>query len=87
MNNSLHINAHVFDIQSDKREDTKQFSLRKPNVNINNYKTMRDAEEAKRRQTEALEKKYKWIVDLIIWAATNGKSVEFIALGDDNEHD
>jgi hypothetical protein len=85
MNNSLYINAHVFDIKSDRREDTKQFLLRKPHVNISNYETMREAEEAKRRQTEALEKKYKWIVDLIIWAATNGKSVEFVALRDDSE--
>ena len=84
---ALHIHAHIFDTKTGRKEDTKEFTLGMVSVNLRRYRTMSEAEAAKQKQKEALDRKRKWIVDLIIWCGNNAKSVEFVSVKDDDMED
>ncbi len=81
----LSIVARVFDVKSDKEEACKHYNLRKVDVRLNGFRSLKDIKEEELRQQNALDKKWKSIQDLIIWGLNNNKSIEFTNALDDGE--
>lgn len=88
-NQPLSINVRVFDVESDKEESKRIFEIRKAMVEAKYpIESEADLERIKKsldHQRIMLDKKWKLIQDLIIWAMNNRKELVFIAAGDDVE--
>ena len=84
-NPPLVINAHIYDIKTDVKENTRIFNIRRASFNreLPNSAMLKDFE----KQKEIVDSKKQSMINLIIWAANNGKSVEFISMGDDQDED
>jgi hypothetical protein len=78
-NKPLTINVRIFDVESDKEERKTTYSLRKVHVDARQYRSLKAAIEEQQKQQSALDRKVKSIINLIIWAAHNGKSLEFVS--------
>lgn len=82
-NPPLNINVHIYDVASDEKERTTQYHLRKPPNKTDVNGNQKDLTEREKLQISVVDRKIKSIMNLIIWAANNGKSLEFIASKDD----
>lgn len=78
LNKPLHIAIRIFDNKSDSDIEERKFSYRisKINVDIREFKSLKAAEAEHLKQKEGLDRKFKSIIDTIIWAANNGKTLE-----------
>lgn len=86
VNPPLTINVHIISNDTDKEERVTTYNLRKaPNAKKIFVDNMGNRlSERQENQVLALDRKYKSIMDLIIWAMNNGKTLEFTnAIGDD----
>lgn len=86
-NPPLTINVRVFDIETDKEERKSQYRIKKVSVKLRDFHTLKDAEADRERQQNALDKKWKSLQNLIIWAMNNGKEVVFVSAADDDRDD
>jgi uncharacterized protein (DUF2344 family) len=89
LNLPLSINIRVIDIASDSEESVKKYDLRKVSVNVNepveNERDIDKIKEMLEKQRAMLDKKWKSIQDLLIWAMNNKKEVVFVNVLDDKE--
>lgn len=86
INQTLHIDVIVRDVETDEDIETKKLELRKINVPLDNHTHVRSVVDEYEKQREALNFKGSNIINMIIWAVTNGKSLEFMKGGiDDND--
>lgn len=78
INQTLHIDVIVRDVETDEDIETKKLELRKIDVPLDNHTHVRSVVDEYEKQREALNFKGSNIIDMIIWAVTNEKSLEFI---------
>lgn len=88
-NQPLTINVRVFDVETDTEESKKVYELRKASVSVNTpIESEYELEKIKKSldsQRVMVDKKWKSLQDLIIWAMNNRKEVVFTNSEDDKE--
>ncbi len=76
-NKPLAINFRIIDAKTDEEEKVVTYNLRKIDLAPTHYKY--------EMQKKGLDRKKDAIIDMIIWAANNGKVIEVINVKDDSE--
>lgn len=84
-NKPLAINIHIWDNKTDKEERVTTFNIRKVEVDLQKFKSYKEASLEYLQQQEGLDRKYKAIMNLIIWAMNHGKTLEVISASEDQE--
>lgn len=79
-NQPLTFNVHIIDLATDKEEKEMQFNIRKAprakKVFVDKHGDR--LSDVDHKQVEMLEKKFKALTDLIIWAMNNGKELQIV---------
>lgn len=78
-NQPLAINIHIIDNATDKEERTVTYHLSKPPSR--NQEVLSEKE---KREIVAVDKKIKAIMNLVIWAMNNNKTLEMVNKNDDD---
>lgn len=81
----LTFNVRIFDVKTDKEERKTQYRLSKVEVNLDDHRSFKSANEDYQQQKERVDKKIASIVDLLIWGLNNSKSIEFVNQTDDDQ--
>lgn len=88
LNPPLTINVHIIDIATDKEESKKIYELRKVSIDVTQPITSRNGIDKIAKLYEmqelALDKKWKVLQNLILWAMNNKKELVFTNVNDDD---